>query len=108
MDLSIHSEPQTNFWLITLQGDVDTKTAPSLLNTLTQIDLAQIVELRIDMSGVGFLSSAGLRAFVFAKQKMPFESRLILIGANEEIADVIDKTGLTNAITLVSDKESLQ
>ena len=54
------------------------------------------------------MSSAGLRALVFAKQKMPFESRLILIGANEEIADVIDKTGLTNAITLVSDKESLQ
>ena len=108
MNLSILSESQSKFWIITLQGDVDTKTAPSLLETLTQINLAQIAELRIDMSAVGFLSSAGLRAFVFAKQKMPFESRLILIGANEEITDVIDKTWLTDAITLVADKESIQ
>ena len=108
MDLSIHSEPQSNFWLITLQGDVDTKTAPSLLETLTQINLAQIAELRIDMSAVGFLSSAGLRAFVFAKQKMPFESRLILIGTNNDIADVIKQTGLTQAITLLDDQESLE
>ena len=108
MDLSVLSESHTNYWLVTLKGDIDTKTAPSLLDALTKIDLSILSELRIDMAAVGFLSSAGLRAFVFAKQKMPFESRLILIGTNEEIADVINKTGLTQAITLVADHESIQ
>ena len=108
MDLSILSESQANHWLVTLKGDVDTKTAPSLLEALTQIALSELTELRIDMREVGFLSSAGLRAFVFAKQKMPFESRLILIGTNNDIADVIKQTGLTQAITLLDDQESLE
>ena len=108
MDLSVLSESHTNYWLVILKGDIDTKTAPSLLDALTKIELATLPELRIDMAAVGFLSSAGLRAFVFAKQKMPFESRLILIGTNAEIADVINKTGLTQAITLVADHESIQ
>jgi anti-anti-sigma factor len=59
------------------------------------------------MVSVGFLSSAGLRALVFAKQKMPYESRLILVGTNAEIADVITKTGLTQAVMLVSDHDSI-
>jgi anti-anti-sigma factor len=51
---------------------------------------------------VGFLSSAGLRALVFAKQKMPHGSRLVLVGTSDDIADVITKTGLTQAVTLVA------
>lgn len=107
MNLAIESIAADGYWLLTLSGDVDTKTAPSLLEALTQLELATIQELRIEMAAVGFLSSAGLRALVFAKQKMPYESRLILIGTNAEIADVIAKTGLTQAVMLVSDHESI-
>lgn len=107
MNLSIESIDADGYWLLTLKGDVDTKTAPSLLEALTQLELAAIQELRIEMDAVGFLSSAGLRALVFAKQKMPYESRLILVGTNAEIADVIAKTGLTQAVMLVSDHESV-
>ena len=69
MTLSIISNANDGFHLITLEGDVDTKTAPALLEALTQIELAATIELRIEMVDVGFLSSAGLRAFVFAKQR---------------------------------------
>ena len=107
MNLKIESIDADGHWLLILKGDVDTKTAPSLLETLTQLNLSAIGELRIDMVAVGFLSSAGLRALVFAKQKMPYESRLILVGTNAEIADVITKTGLTQAVMLVSDHDSI-
>lgn len=107
MDLIIDSFSAENYWLLTLKGDVDTKTAPSLFDALTKLELASIQELRIEMAAVGFLSSAGLRALVFAKQKMPYESRLILIGTSDEIADVITKTGLTQAVMLVSDHDSI-
>jgi anti-anti-sigma factor len=81
---------------------VDTKTAPELLEALTALELAALAELRIEMAAVGFMSSAGLRALVFAKQKMPHASRLVLVGTSAEIADVIEKTGLTQAVTLVA------
>ena len=102
MNLTIESISKDGYHLLCLVGDVDTKTAPSLLTALTELELSSIGELRI-----GFLSSAGLRALVFAKQKMPYESRLILVGASDEIVDVITKTGLTQAVLLVSDHASI-
>ena len=107
MNLTIEIVESDTYRLLVLNGDVDTKTAPSLLDALTQLNLPLIPELRIDMCSVGFMSSAGLRALVFAKQKMPYESRLILVGTNPDIADVIAKTGLTQAVTLVSDHDSI-
>lgn len=107
MTLSIISAANDGFHIITLKGDVDTKTAPALLEALTKIELAVINELRIEMEAVRFLSSAGLRAFVFAKQKMPYESRLILIGAADAIIEVIKKTGLTQAVMLVRSHDEI-
>jgi len=102
MNLTIESISQDSYHLITLNGDVDTKTAPALLEALTALELSAIQELRIELAQVGFMSSAGLRALVFAKQKMPHGSRLVLVGTSDEIADVITKTGLTQAVTLVA------
>lgn len=107
MNLTIESIAADGYSQLILSGDVDTKTAPSLLEALTNMELASIAELRIDMAAVGFLSSAGLRALVFAKQKMPYESRLILVGTNSEISEVIVKTGLTQAVMLVADHDSI-
>jgi len=107
MNLTIESLSNEGYHLLCLQGDIDTKTAPALLEALTQLELQSILDLRIDMVSVGFLSSAGLRALVFAKQKMPHEARLILIGANEDIVEVIEKTGLSQAVVVVSSHASI-
>lgn len=107
MSLLIESVSQDGYHIISLEGDVDTKTAPALLESLTALELTLIGDLRIEMASVGFLSSAGLRALVFAKQKMPHNSRLVLVGANADIAEVIQKTGLNQAVTLVDDHDSL-
>ena len=88
-----------------LSGDVDTKTAPELLSKLTALELQSLEQLRLDLQEVGFVSSAGLRAIVFAKQKMPHTSSLYLVGASEQIVDTITKTGLSQAVLIV-DSES--
>lgn len=108
MTLLITSTQSDSYHLIALEGELDTKTAPSFFDVLKQLDLAVIPELRIEMVSLVFLSSAGLRALVFAKQKMPHQSRLILIGASDSIADVIIKTGLTQAVTLVSSHTAIE
>lgn len=101
MTLSIKIEPQETHVSIYLNGQVDTKSAPELLDQLTQLGLAELSELRIIAMELTFLSSAGLRALVFAKQKMPHDSRLILVGGSEEIITTIIRTGLGNAVTIV-------
>lgn len=92
---------------ITLTGDVDTKTAPELLSKLVALELNVLEQLRLDLQAVNFVSSAGLRAIVFAKQKMPHKSILYVIGASEQIVDTITKTGLGNAIRIVESAENI-
>lgn len=101
MALSIEVDPQETHVSIHLAGQVDTKSAPDLLNKLTEVGLAHLPELRIIAVNLTFLSSAGLRALVFARQKMPHASRLILVGGSAEIKATIIRTGLGNAVTIV-------
>jgi anti-anti-sigma factor len=107
MNLAIESVSNDGYHLLSLEGDIDTKTAPELFEALNKLELASIGDLRIDMNSVGFLSSAGLRALLFAKQKMSNLNRLILIGANNEIIEVITKTGLADAVMLVTSHDEI-
>ena len=86
--------------MIKLTGTVDTKTAPDLLLKLTELDLPSLSELKVDMHEMTFMSSAGLRALLFAKQKMDQNSTLIVYGACDGVVDTIKKTGLTQAIVI--------
>ena len=107
MSLSITSAVGENHILISLEGDVDTKTAPELLAALTAHDLANATQLRLDIKGVNFMSSAGLRVLVFSKQKMSHDAIVYVIGANQEITDVITKTGLSTAVSMVASVDDI-
>ncbi|MCP9928364.1 STAS domain-containing protein [Cyanobium sp. CH-040] len=105
MALTINIESAHPLVSLYVEGQVDTQTAPQLLDTLTKLQLGELEELRIFASGITFLSSAGLRALVFAKQKMPHTSSLVVVGASDMIKDVIIKTGLGNAVRLLDAAE---
>jgi len=107
MALTIHVDSQETHVAIHLAGQVDTKSAPELLEKLTQVGLPELAELRIMAMELTFLSSAGLRALVFAKQKMPHASRLILVGGSEDIKATVIRTGLGNAVTIVDTIEEI-
>ena len=102
MTLSIQSIEENEIVTLALQGDVDTKTAPELLEVLTNLKLKEISHLKIELTEVNFMSSAGLRALVFAKQKMVHDSVVSVVNANEEIKDVITKTGLSTAVSFIN------
>ena len=100
MTLQITSTKNDSAATIKLVGTVDTKTAPEFLAKLTDLDLPSLTQLRIDMNEMTFMSSAGLRALLFAKQKMVQNSTLSVFGAYEGVVDTIKKTGLTQAIVI--------
>jgi len=104
MALSIQSIEENEIVTLILQGEVDTKTAPELLEVLTNLRLKEISHLKIELTEDNFMSSAGLRALVFAKQKMIHDSVVSVLNANEEIKDVIIKTGLSSAVSFVDNQ----
>ena len=108
MTLAIDVSKAENCVTMTLSGEVDTKTAPDLLQELTSLDLNTLDQLRLEVSKVSFMSSAGLRALVFAKQKMPHSSSLYVIKASEVIQETITKTGLAQAVIMVSNEDEIK
>ena len=107
MPLSIKVNQGESIATLSLSGEVDTKTAPDLLKELTALNLKELSELRLNLSEVGFMSSAGLRAIVFAKQKMPHSAHLYLIGASDLIIDTVKKTGLSQAVVFASGEDKI-
>ena len=107
MTLTIKVTPAESIVTLTLEGDIDTKTAPELHKELNTLALKELSELRMNLEKVSFMSSAGLRAIVFAKQKMPHSSRLYLIGASEMIVDTVKKTGLSQAVVFASSEAEI-
>jgi anti-sigma B factor antagonist len=78
----------------TLTGEVDGQTAPEAQERLSA-QLSPLSKLMLDMSGVTYLSSAGLRMLLaIYRQLAAVDGRIVLVGLSEEIKDTMVMTGL--------------
>lgn len=85
---------------ITLIDRIDTTNAPALheeLKTLIGKEIERIVFIASDLK---YISSAGLRAIVFSKQKIGKETTVFLIGASQEILNIFKMTGFDSFLTI--------
>lgn len=62
---------------ITVSGEIDAFTAPSLVEALTPFPADG--DVRLDLSGVEFMDSSGLRMMVDAHQRANAENRSLII-----------------------------
>jgi len=81
---------------IQLSGNLDTMTAPTLQEELKKLAGAPIKSLVFLAKELEYISSAGLRVIIFAKQKIGANAQVYLIGAGESIISVIKMSGLDN------------
>ena len=73
--------------------DVDAKTAPGLQERILPLITAER-PLILDMSRVGYMSSAGLRVLLTTyRQATNNHARLLLSGLSEELRDMMSATG---------------
>ncbi|WP_438292943.1 anti-sigma factor antagonist [Streptomyces sp. HUAS TT7] len=86
---------------IELKGELDAGTAPRFHETITDAAEAGSVELVIRAEQLTYLSSAGLRSLVFARQHMGDGIRIAVVGAAESVARTIRLAGFDHSIDLV-------
>ncbi|MQY35648.1 hypothetical protein SRB17_36290 [Streptomyces sp. RB17] len=86
---------------IEIKGELDASTAPRFHDLVDQAAEEGAVRLEIDARALDYLSSAGLRSLVFARQKMGDEVRIAVIGATEPVSRTIRLAGFDHSIELI-------
>lgn len=83
--------------IIELEGELDASTAPAFREKIDSIDTTGLHRLVLDMTKLAYMSSAGLRTLVFARQKMG-EVEIVLVGVNDVVGETINLTGFNHSV----------
>lgn len=85
--------------IIEIVGRLDTITAPVLDKTINE-DIGDTKSLVIDVSGMEYISSAGLRVLLAAQKKMKKIGFMKVINVCEEVMEVFEMTGFVDILTI--------
>ena len=82
-----------------VEGRLDTQTAPELEKEVDSV-VSNLKELVFDMTGLEYVSSAGLRVILKAQKIMNTKGSMKLTGVNDSIMEVFDITGFLDILTI--------
>jgi anti-sigma B factor antagonist len=100
MSLQITSSLERGWQIITVRGQVDSKTVNELRDYLER-EFTSAQPLGLDLTEVPFMSSAGLRTLLTVyRQTQSSGVLLALIGLRPEIADTMKVTGFYQYFTV--------
>ena len=85
--------------VIELCGRLDTTTAPVLDKTISE-NISENTNLTLDLKGLEYISSAGLRVLLAAQKKIQKMGSLKLINVCEDIMEVFSMTGFADILTI--------
>ena len=85
--------------IIEIVGRLDTITAPALDKTINE-DLGETKNLVLDVKGMDYISSAGLRVLLAAQKKMQKIGSMKVKGVCEEVMEVFEMTGFADILTI--------
>ena len=85
--------------ILTLEGRLDTNTAPQLEAAL-KASLPGVAHLVLDFAQLDYLSSAGLRVLLEAQKQMNKQGDMVVRHVNETIAEIFDMTGFCDIMTI--------
>ena len=84
---------------IEIVGRLDTITAPVLEKTIAE-NMGDIQSLILDMKGLEYISSAGLRVLLGAQKKMQKIGTMKLTGVCEAVMEVLEMTGFADILVI--------
>jgi anti-sigma B factor antagonist len=101
--MDITSQEQGGVTVATVSGDIDGKSAARAQSELLALLGAHPV-LVLDVTQVGYMSSAGLRVMLLLyRQAAARNGRVVLVGLSDEIKDTMSMTGFLSFFTVARD-----
>ena len=97
--MTIEIKRQAEATIITLVGRLDTTTAPALEKTINE-DMGDAKHLVLNVKGLEYISSAGLRVLLSAQKKMQKVGSMKVTNVSEAVMEVFDITGFADILTI--------
>jgi anti-anti-sigma factor len=86
-------------YTIAITGRIDTISAPELEEEFNRIE-PKAEKVIFDMTGVDYISSAGMRMIVAVHRKMASKGGLVLRGLKKNVRAIINLTGFSKVLTI--------
>jgi anti-anti-sigma factor len=94
-------EMKNDVGLITLTGELDASVADTFRARINEAAEQHAKKLVLMLEGLAYMSSAGLRVLVFAKQKMGAGVTIYVVGARPEVHEPIKQSGFIYSVTML-------
>ena len=95
MEMKRNAEETT----IEIEGRLDTTTAPVLDKAINE-DMDGTKELILDLKGLEYISSAGLRVLLSAQKKMQKIGSMKVVNVCETVMEVFEMTGFADILVI--------
>ena len=87
--------------VVVVDGKIDTNTSPELTEFF-QNKLKGVKELELDLKGVDYVSSAGLRTILFAQKTMEAQQGSMCVShVCKEVMETFELTCFTDILTII-------
>lgn len=107
MALEIREETIAEVRVLGLTGRLDTDTAADLELAAQDLIDAGARDFIVDLAGVGYVSSAGLRVLLMIGKSIDGKGSLRLCGLNATVRQVFDVAGFTQLFVIGADRNAV-
>ena len=98
--LNVKTEVSGETLVISLEGLLDSQTTPQLEAVLEE-NLGKFNSVQFDFANLEYLTSAGLRAILVARQEMDDKNGVMtVINISDEIRKIFDMTGFSAVLKI--------
>ena len=97
--MTIEIKRNADATIIELVGRLDTTTAPALDKTISE-DIGDTKNLVLDIKGLEYISSAGLRVLLSAQKKMQKIGSMKVTNVCEAVMEVFEMTGFADILVI--------
>ena len=107
MPLQMSSSVEGSTARLSLAGELDGASAPSVRDAVDGLLRDRPERLVLLVEKLTFMASAGLRILIFAKQKQP-NLKIYVIRPQDTVIDTLKKTGFYQGVYILNSEAELQ